>query len=76
MDGLAERIAKIRKEAGDTLSQAAKRQRCAGYLKTAEDAKNEAAMYRYHQGLIDDAKRREKEAKDRHFSECYGSGNY
>lgn len=42
-------------------------------LRTAKAAKDESNMYRYHQGLIDDAKRRQKEAEDEHFSNCYGS---
>lgn len=46
---------------------------CNGLLKKAKSAKDEAAMYRYHQGLIDDAKRRQKEAEDEHFSKCYGT---
>lgn len=46
---------------------------CDGLLRTAKAAKDEAAMYRYHQGLIDDAKRRQKEAEDEHFSKCYGT---
>jgi hypothetical protein len=50
-----------------------KQAKCDSLLKAARSAKNEAATYRYHQGLIDDAKRRQKEAEDAHFSECYGS---
>lgn len=50
-----------------------KREYCDNLLKTAKAAKDEAATYRYHQGLIDDAKRRQKEAEDEHFSRCYGS---
>ncbi len=46
---------------------------CNGLLRTAKEAKDEAAKWRYHQGLIDDAKRRQKEAEDEHFSKCYGS---
>lgn len=46
---------------------------CDGLLRKAKAAKDEAEMYRYHQGLIDDAKRRQKEAEDEHFSRCYGS---
>lgn len=49
-----------------------KQEYCDKLLKTAKSAKDEAAMYRYHQGLIDDAKRRQKEAEDEHFSNCYG----
>ncbi len=52
--------------------QDAKKQRCANLLRIAKNAKDEANMYRYHQGLIDDARRRQKEAEDAHFSECYG----
>ena len=52
-----------------------KRDYCNQLLRTAKAAKDEANMYRYHQGLIDDAKRRQKEAEDEHFSNCYGS-NY
>lgn len=46
---------------------------CNGLLKTAKDAENESKKWRYHQGLIDDAKRRQKEAEDTHFSKCYGT---
>lgn len=40
--------------------------------KSAQDARNRLQTYRYHQGLIDNARREVKEAEDRHFSECYG----
>ncbi len=50
-----------------------KQARCDKLVQTAKDAKNEAAMYRYHGGLIDDARRRQKEAEDAHFSECYSA---
>lgn len=50
-----------------------KQARCEQLLLTAKNAKNEAAMYRYHGGLIDDARRRQKEAEDAHFSECYST---
>ena len=53
--------------------QPSKREYCDRLLKTAKAAKDESNMYRYHQGLIDDAKRRQKEAEDEHFSNCYGS---
>lgn len=53
--------------------QPSKREYCDNLLKTAKAAKDEAALYRYHQGLIDDARRRQKEAEDEHFSNCYGS---
>ncbi len=53
---------------------AAKKKRCEDLIRTAKSAKNESAMYRYHHGLIEDAKRRQKEAEDAHFSECFGSG--
>ncbi len=53
---------------------AAKKNRCEDLVRTAKSAKNESAMYRYHLGLIEDAKRRQKEAEDAHFSECFGSG--
>lgn len=53
--------------------QTAKQQkaRCAELLAIAKDAKNEGAKYRYHEGLIDDARRRQKEAEDEHFSKCF-----
>jgi len=51
--------------------QAAKKQRCADLLKESTDAQNEANTYRYHQGLIDDAHRRKREAEAAHFSECF-----
>lgn len=41
-------------------------------LASAQDARNRLQTYRYHQGLIDNARREVKEAEDRHFSECYG----
>lgn len=53
--------------------QQSKRDYCNQLLRTAKAAKDESNMYRYHQGLIDDAKRRQKEAEDEHFSNCYGS---
>lgn len=54
--------------------QAAQQQkaRCAELLAIAKDAKNEGSKYRYHEGLIDDARRRQKEAEDEHFSKCFG----
>lgn len=72
------RSKQIAREQSQALTQAidqkkdAKEQRCKQLLATAKAAKDEAAMYRYHQGLIDDARRREKEANDAHWSECYG----
>lgn len=48
--------------------------RCAALLRASQDADNESRLYRYHQGLIDDAARRKKEAQDRHFSECFVRG--
>jgi len=48
--------------------------RCKSLLREAQAADNESRMYRYHQGLIEDAQRRRKEAQDRHFSECFGKG--
>jgi len=50
-----------------------KTERCASLLRTAQGAQNEAQKYRYHQGLIDDALRRRREAEAAHFSECYGT---
>ena len=52
---------------------AAKEERCQQLLANAQAAKNRQATYRYHQGLIDNAGRENKEAIDQHFSECYGS---
>jgi hypothetical protein len=52
----------------------AKKTRCAQLLRDAKGAKDESNMWRYHQGLIDDAKRRQKEAEDAHFTECYSAG--
>ncbi len=69
-----ESVDQLERERAAGLAQAerkAKEDKCARYLRQAENAKNEASTYRYHQGLIDDAKRRQKEANDRHFSECY-----
>lgn len=72
------RTKRIAQEQSEALAQAsdqkkeAKERRCKQLLATAKAAKDEAAMYRYHQGLIDDARRREKEANDAHWSECYG----
>jgi len=54
-------------------SKESKKARCDKLLRTAKDAKDESNKWRYHQGLIDDAKRRQKEAEDAHFSECYGT---
>lgn len=52
----------------------AKKARCAQLLRDSKAAKDESNMWRYHQGLIDDAKRRQKEAEDAHFTECYSAG--
>lgn len=52
----------------------AKKSRCAQLLRDAKDAKDESNKWRYHQGLIDDARRRQKEAEDSHFTECYSAG--
>lgn len=52
---------------------AAKERRCQQLLANAQAAKNRLSTYRYHQGLIDNARREVKEAEDQHFSECYGS---
>jgi len=49
-----------------------KRERCAELVKLAKGADDESKTYRYHQGLIDDANRRKKEAEAAHFTECYG----
>jgi hypothetical protein len=54
-------------------ANAEKEQRCADLLRQAQEAKNRQGTYRYHQGLIDNARRENKEAEDAHFSECYGS---
>lgn len=54
-------------------SRESKQAYCDRLVRTAKDAKDESNKWRYHQGLIDDAKRRQKEAEDAHFSECYGS---
>lgn len=72
-DKLYERADQIRAE-GEAKA-AAKRSsgRCDQLLRIAEDAENESKKWRYHQGLIDDAKRRKKEAEDAHFSECFGT---
>jgi hypothetical protein len=60
------RSAAVRRESNQ------KKQRCADLLRTAKDAHDESNKWRYHQGLIDDAKRRKREAEEAHFSECYG----
>lgn len=52
---------------------ARKKARCAELLKISKGAQDEAQTYRYHQGLIDDANRRKREAEAAHFSECYGT---
>ena len=49
-----------------------KRERCAELVKLAKGADDDSKTYRYHQGLIDDANRRKKEAEAAHFTECYG----
>jgi hypothetical protein len=51
--------------------QAQKKLRCSDLLRESKNAQNEANTYRYHQGLIDDAHRRKREAEAAHFSECY-----
>lgn len=54
--------------------QAAQQQkaRCAELSAIAKNARDESSKYRYHGGLIDDARRRQKEAEDEHFSKCFG----
>jgi hypothetical protein len=52
----------------------ARKSRCNQLLREAKGAKDESNKWRYHQGLIDDAKRRQKEAEDAHFTECYSAG--
>ncbi len=52
---------------------ARKKARCAELLKISKGAQDEAQTYRYHQGLVDDANRRKREAEAAHFSECYGT---
>lgn len=54
-------------------AQRAKKERCAELLRIAKGAQDEAQTYRYHQGLIDDANRRKREAEAAHFTECYGT---
>lgn len=65
------RLEREKQSAKFQAAEEAKRRRCATLVKTAKDAKDESQKWRYHQGLIDDAKRRQKEAEDAHFSECY-----
>lgn len=66
--------ARLQKIANAAAAQdARKKARCAELLKTAKGAQDEAQTYRYHQGLIDDANRRKREAEAAHFSECYGT---
>ncbi len=64
---------KIARMAQQATAAAAKEERCQQLLANAQAAKNRQATYRYHQGLIDNAGRENKEAIDQHFSECYGS---
>lgn len=70
---LYERADQIRAEGAAKAAAKRSSGRCDQLLRTAKDAENESKKWRYHQGLIDDAKRRQKEAEDAHFSECYGS---
>lgn len=49
-----------------------KEERCAQLLKEAKKGKDDQILYQTS-GYINDAKRRQKEAEDAHFSECYGS---
>lgn len=78
---MAEAVAEVRRERRDNPAparapaarQPSKEDYCNQLLRTAKDAKDESNKWRYHQGLIDDAKRRQKEAEDEHFSKCYGS---
>ena len=80
---MGEAVARVRREnqftapapsrAAPAPSQPSKKEHCDGLLRAAKDAKDESNKWRYHQGLIDDAKRRQKEAEDAHFSDCYGS---
>ena len=72
-DQLYERADQIRAESAAKAAAKRSAGRCDQLLQTARDAENESKKWRYHQGLIDDAKRRQKEAEDAHFSECYGS---
>lgn len=65
---------RLQKRANAAAAQdARKKARCAELLKIAKGAQDEAQTYRYHQGLIDDANRRRREAEAAHFSECYGT---
>ena len=65
--------ARQRDQAALNSAKEAKKARCDRLVQTAKNAKDESNKWRYHQGLIDDAKRRQKEAEDAHFSECYGT---
>lgn len=68
-----ERAEQIRAEGAAKAAAKRSTGRCDQLLLTAKAAENESKKWRYHQGLIDDAKRRQKEAEDAHFSECYGT---
>ncbi len=71
-DAAVDRLARTKQAAAQNAADSAKKRRCDNLLRKAKDAKDESHKWRYHQGLIDDAKRRQKEAEDAHFSECYG----
>ena len=73
VDHLFDEAERIRESGYVRAAQQRKKGRCEQLLRTAKDAKDESHKWRYHQGLIDDAKRRQKEAEDAHFSECYGN---
>ncbi len=68
-----EQMEQSRRVAQQATASARKEPRCADLLRQAQEAKNRQETYRYHQGLIDNARREKKEAEDAHFSECYGS---
>lgn len=73
--------ARIRQEGADKIAerraaraaqQPSKQDRCNSILRDIKRAKDDQILYQ-SPGFVADARRRQKEAEDAHFSECYGS---
>lgn len=71
-DALYERADQIRADGYARATAKRRTGNCANYQRTAKNAEDEAELYAT-QRFRDDAKRRQKEAEDAHFSECYGT---
>jgi hypothetical protein len=73
IDNLQQQNTQIRRSISATPQPAYRaKDRCADLLRVAKNAKDEAELY-VTPRFREDAKRRQKEAEDAHFTECYGS---